>query len=279
MDRVERNGLGIAAAGHVALFAALSLGLFAAKNKLPAQADPIEVMFVDEVGLKSAAPQSTPEPPAPSEAPEVAPPTEAPPPSPAVAPPAKPAPAAPAPKPAPQPAVKPTPAAALPDMSERRRPDRLAGAMAAISAAARSERKPTGSRLGSNFLKGITPEKSEGRSRTPQASAVSAQAMAGLAAAIAAQVKPCYSIPAGGTDAERIVTVLRLRFNQDGSVATAPAVVEHNGVTEANQPYVRQMDDAAKRAVLRCAPLRLPPQLYAGGWEDIVFNFRPEAMD
>jgi hypothetical protein len=102
--------------------------------------------------------------------------------------------------------------------------------------------------------------------------------MAGLAAAIAAQVKPCYVVPAGGTDAQVIVTVLRLRFNPDGSVATPPAITEQSGVTAANQAYARQMGEAARRAVLRCSPLRLPADLYEGGWEDIEFVFNPRMM-
>ena len=52
MERVEKAGLGISLAGHVALVAALSLGLFAAKNKLPIESQPLDVQFVDEIGLK-----------------------------------------------------------------------------------------------------------------------------------------------------------------------------------------------------------------------------------
>ena len=138
--------------------------------------------------------------------------------------------------------------------------------------------KPRGSRLGPDFLKGISPEKSAGKATTPRAATVSAQAMAGLAAAIAAQVKPCYVVPAGGTDSGNIITVLRLRFNPDGSVSTAPRIAEQSGVTESNQAYARQIGEAARRAVLRCSPLRLPADLYKGGWEDIEFVFNPRLM-
>jgi hypothetical protein len=128
-------------------------------------------------------------------------------------------------------------------------------------------------------MKGVTPEKSQGKAQTPRAAVVDARSLAGLAAAIAAQVKPCYVVPAGGADAESIVTVLRLRFNRDGSVATPPVITDHGGVTGTNQSYMRQMDEAAKRAVLRCAPLHLPANLYEGGWEDIEFVFNPRLMN
>jgi hypothetical protein len=71
MDRAEAAGFGIAAAGHLALLAALSLG-FAASRLPPPRSDPIEVSFVDEVGLESTAPfRAAPpaSPPAPAAAP------------------------------------------------------------------------------------------------------------------------------------------------------------------------------------------------------------------
>lgn len=280
MDRIDRTGIGIAAAGHVALFAALSLGLFAAKNKLPLRADPIEVSFVENVGRTSAAPAPASEPAAPSVAPEIAAPQE-PAPAPAAAAPAAPAPAPPSPKAAPEPApipkpIKPTP---LPDLRDRRRPDRLEGAMSGIAAASKAERKATGARLGSDFLKGITAEKSEGKATAPRAAAVSAQAMASLGAALFRQFKPCYDLGAlGGTSAMSIQTVLRLRFRPDGTIAVAPATVEQNGVTGANAGYARQIEEAAKRAVQRCSPIRLPPSLYDGGWDDFELNFVPGQM-
>ena len=256
MDRAERTGLGIAAAGHILLFGALSLGLLTTSRPKPPMNDPMEVQLVDEIGLRSAMPTPAIEPPAPSEAPEIAKPDEALP---------EPAPPPPAPAPKPQPksaATRSTP----PDEQPRRRPDKPA------------TEKPRGSRLGPDFLKGISPEKGTGKATTPRAATVSAQALAGLAAAIAAQVKPCYVVPAGGTDASNIVTVLRLRFNPDGSVSTAPRISEQSGVTESNQAYARQIGEAARRAVLRCSPLRLPAELYEGGWEDIEFVFNPRLM-
>lgn len=71
IDRAEATGFGVAAAGHLALLAALSLG-FAATRLPTARNDPIEVSFVDEVGLESTAPlRAAPaaSPPAPAAAP------------------------------------------------------------------------------------------------------------------------------------------------------------------------------------------------------------------
>ncbi|WP_156679987.1 hypothetical protein [Sphingomonas profundi] len=360
MERAEKVGLGIATAGHVLLFAILSLGLVTRAKLPPLKNEPIDVVLVDAIGLRSAAPEATREPPAPSEAPTVAKPEEAvapaeAPPEPAPAPepappkptPPKPAPPKPAPpkptppkptppqpkpqpvekpRPAPKPAPKPaptrpaekpapakaapakpapakaTPAKPVPDKSarptkadvaaagdtrDRRRPDKPADAVGAPStkpakpAGGKPGDKPAkaaGSRLGPDFLKGIAPEKTAGKATKPAAAAVSAIAMQGLGAAIQRQVKPCYDLGSlGGTPAMSIVTTLRMKMNPDGSVANV-TVLEQTGINAGNQSYARQMGELARRAVLRCAPLKLPAELYEGGWEDIAPTFIPGQM-
>jgi outer membrane biosynthesis protein TonB len=116
MDRAEATGLGIAVAGHALLLAILSLGLATATKK-PLLSEPMEVTFVEEVGLKSAVTEVSTEAPAPSVAPVAGPPEEAAPaPEPVPAPP-EPAPAPPEPlppppkpaPPAPQPKIQPPP--------------------------------------------------------------------------------------------------------------------------------------------------------------------------
>jgi outer membrane biosynthesis protein TonB len=296
MERAERYGLGVAAAGHVALFVVLSLSLFSARIPKPPVADTMDVQLVDKVGLTSAAPKVATEAPAPSVAPEQGPPEEAAPPPPAPAPKPqpkpepkptppppkpepkpevkpepkpKPAPPKPAPKPAPEKPVKPTPV---------KEPPKKAGLtsdfLKDLPKDTPGKSKPKGSRLGSDFLKGLSPDKAPGKATAPRAAAVSAQSMAGLASLLLQQVKPCYNPPAGGTDAGQIATVLNLRMNKDGSVASVE-IGEQSGVNGQNQAYARQMADAARRAVLRCAPFKLPPEMYQGGWDDFGFRFRP----
>jgi len=115
-----------------------------------------------------------------------------------------------------------------------------------------------------------------GRAKAPRASAVSAVAMQGIAAAIKRQVQPCYELGSlAGTPAMSIVTVMRLRFARDGTVQGTPTVVEQTGVDGSNRAYQRQISEVGRRAVMRCSPLRLPTDLYEGGWEDIEFTFRP----
>ena len=265
IDKAERTGFGLAVAGHILLFAALSMGLAMRNAAVHLPQDAMDVELVGPIGLHSSLPQPATEAPAESQAPEQGKPSEADTPArEAVA----------KPEPVPTPRISDVPALKAEPVKRAALSDDF---IKDIRAAAAKERKATGKRLGPDFLKGISAEATNGKGAAPRA-AITGPQMAGLAAAIRAQVKPCYNVPLGGAGAERIVTSLRLRFNRDGSVIGTPAIVDHSGVTDENQGYLRQMDDAARRAVLRCSPLKLPLELYQGGWEDIIFDFRPEAM-
>jgi hypothetical protein len=275
MERADRAGLSVAVAGHVLLFAALSLSIAKRQPPVTPPAEVMDVQLTDEVGLRSAAPQPATEPPQEMKAPERGAPQEAPPPPPEAAPtPPTPAP----PKPVTQ--TAPTPAPAKPQ------PSRLNDILKDVRSTARSERagsdekakadRAAAARVGS-LLKGVIGA-SAGRGETARAS-ISGAAMNGLAAAIKRQVQPCYELGGlGGTPAMQIVTVLRLRYNPDGTVAGTPQIVEQTGTGPGNQAYARQIAEVARRAVLRCSPVRLPAELYEGGWDDLNFRFTPGQM-
>lgn len=293
IDRAERAGLGVALVGHVLLFAALSLSLFSTARLPPITQEPMDVILTDDIGLRSSVPEPAVEPPAPSVAPEVGAPEEpAPAPEPEPAPPApaptpKPTrsdvPAVPKPAPAPKPAEKPEPKKAE-DLTDRRRPDKATSrtrattpARSNTAAGTATAEKPRGSRLGQDFLKGIS-DAPAGKAQTPRA-AVSGQAMQGLAAALVRQFRPCYELGSlQGTPAMSIVTTLRLRYRKDGTVAGTPEVAEQTGVNESNRSYAQQMSEVSRRAVLRCSPVRLPAELYEGGWDNFNLRFVPNQL-
>jgi hypothetical protein len=279
MDRAERAGLGVALVGHAALLAALSLGLLNTARPKPPVRDTMDVMLVDKVALRSAAPTPATEAPQAADAPDKGPTEEA---APEPAP--QPAPPKPTPTPAPPPKPAPVPAKPTPPASAKPAPVKPAPAKPAEKAAPPAETKPVKGKpkalaLGSDFLKGIPAEKSAGKAQTPRAAVIDAQAAAGLQALIASQVKPCYTVPAGGSDTQIIVSRVHLRLKPDGSIGVTPEVVGNSGITPTNQPYVRQMNEAAVRAIQRCAPYKLPAELYEGGWENIIFTFRPSTMN
>lgn len=306
MDRADRNGLGAAVAGHALLLAALTIGISHRVPPVHPQPQVMDVQLVDTVGLQSAAPEPATEAPQEQVSPEAGPSEEAAPPEPTPVPePAppkpveKPTPAPPQPKPVPAPAPEPaktpkkpveakptpTPAKTPPKEPAKAAPRLSSDFLNDISKAAKSEAKgasagkgqrTAGSKLGPDFLKGIaSPAPGKG---TQARASISGAAMNGLAAAIKRQVQPCYDLGAlGGTPAMEITTVLRIRFNKDGSVASAQKV-EQTGITPANGRYAQQMAEVSRAAVLRCSPLHLPAELYEGGWEQIEMGFIPRQM-
>jgi hypothetical protein len=263
MQRAERTGLGISVAGHVAIFAALSLGLFAATKPMIPPTQPIDIQIVDKVGLTDTAPEPPKVEPAQSVAPVVGPPEEAKPMPPeptllvpvqreAVAPP-KPTPT---PKPAAKAASKPAEKPAPPNPTVKP-----------------SVAPARGSKLGSDFLKGVSDRPSVSTSQAPRVVSVGPAQQASLNAAILRQVQPCANrIVSPGPGAERIVTRLNLRMNLDGSFAATPTVVSQ-ATDEDNARYGTRVGELAKAAFVQCAPFELPAEMYEG-WKNIILRYK-----
>lgn len=307
MDRAEATGLGVSLAGHGAVLAALALGL-ASVSKPPLPTQPIEVSFVEDIGLVTAVTEPTTEAPAQSVAPDVGAPEEAAPlpveapappapePEPVPAPP-EPKPAPPTPKqtrPAPAPKEKATPAPkekaapaakqkAAPAPKEKTAPAKQAASKApptkAKAAGEGTAEKARGSRLGKDFLKGIGLDETPSRSQKATGAVMSAQAMTGIVAAIQRQIQPCADRQVNpGPGANRIQVKLNLKLNPDGSLAGRPRVVSTSGVDDENERYEKRVADLAIAAFTGCSPLRgLPAELYEtarGGWSNFNMNYK-----
>lgn len=95
-------------------------------------------------------------------------------------------------------------------------------------------------------------------------------------ATAAAQVRRCYRTPRVAHDALQIATRVHVRFAPDGTLAAVPAIVAQSGVTPANQAYAQPMGEAAVLSVIRCAPLKLPVEAYAAGWQEFDLTFSPK---
>lgn len=307
LSKQEGAGLAIAAAAHVGLLVALSLSPPGKTIKPPPQR--MEVTFSDEIAEQSTSPEPmaeaapdvapelgepAPEPvaepqpqpvPAPPQAqprpqpqpapappmpaprpqpkpkpvpPRPAPPKPAPPkPAPAKPAPAKPAPAKPSPaKPAPaKPATTP-PKSGSGDTSPRRRPDAPTG----------------GSRIGSDFLKGIPGSTKPGTAQSAPAATIGPEVRSSLAGAISRQIKPHWAAPQG-VDADKLVTILAWDLNPDGSLAGRPRVVDQQGITPANEAQAKRHAEQAIRAVQLAAPFDLPDTYYSGWKRVTAFRF------
>lgn len=255
MDRAEATGFGVAVAGHAALLGALSLG-FANAVQPPLTNPPIEVSFVDEVGLDSAAPVISAEEPA-AKLGEIEGPPEpaAPPPTPVVEP---------APAPTPQSRAQSPGTSAKPVQKPRPAPP----ATAKVQPAPKQTNRSTGRLTG--LLSGISDKQTDSRSTAPQATAVSAAARSSLAAEIKRQLKPHWKPPTGA-DSSKLRTELRIRLARNGSVS-AVEVIRTTGQTASNRPQVKLHQEQAVKAVRLAAPFKLPAEFYEA-WKDIATNF------
>ncbi|MEI5687930.1 cell envelope biogenesis protein TolA [Sphingomonas kyungheensis] len=253
------------------------------------------------------APEPEPAPPAPQ--PEPAPPKPTPPkPAPAKPAPAKPAPPKPAPKPAPapkpvpaklkprpaeapaKPAAKPAPAkparatpaapakSAAKPSSSAAKPAKPAAAKGSGSSESSKAARPRGSRLGDDFLAGLSSDPSPSKSTAPRAAKIDGRAMASIVQAIARQIQPCADRQVNpGPGANEIVTTLNLRLNEDGTLAATPRMVRQSGVTDENERYKQRVVDLGIAAFKGCAPLKLPSEYYStpsGGWNNINFQWK-----
>lgn len=233
LSREERIGLGVAAAAHVALVAALVLQVRDDPTPLPIP-ERMDVSLATDVSLESTAPDPAAEAQA-AVAPELAPETSPPEPT-------QPREEArPEPRPARTPVTRPT-SRPTQRAEPRATPTRPAG----------------GSRIGSDFLQGAGS--TEGDRGTP-AAAFGAAEQAALSQAINRQLKPHWSAPQG-VDAEKLVTVLSWELNPDGSLKGRPQVVSQSGITDSNRPQASLHAERAIRAVQLAAPFDLPDEFY-----------------
>ncbi|MEP6785818.1 MAG: cell envelope integrity protein TolA [Sphingomonadales bacterium] len=249
-DRAETTGLGVAVIGHALLFGVLSLGIAFAPKPVPPLTQPIDIQIVDKVGMTDTAPNPSQVEPAASVAPEVGPPVDA------ATPPAA---LAPTPTPLPRSTPAPAPTQAKPSPAK--------------PSPVKPTETPRGSRLGTDFLRGITDRQTASTAQSPRA-AIGGAEMASLVSAIRRQVQPCADrVNSPGPDSNRITTKLNIRLNPNGTLVAPPAVVSQTGVDDDNSRYAKRVGELAASAFVQCAPFELPPEMYEG-WKNINLNYK-----
>ena len=251
----ERTGLIVALALHLALLAVLVIRTFLPQPVVPVP-ERMTVSLAEDVGLSSTAPDAVPE----SRA--------------AVAPTLSDSPA-----PAPVPDIMEAPSQPVPERPVTRQVQSPVPTPARTASAPRREPreaprpKPAertgGSRIGTDFLAGRGDSTTISETRTP-ASQIGASAKASIGQAVSRQIKPHWS-PPSGPEVENIVTFVRFRLNEDGSLAGTPQVVRQTGINDTNRAQAQRHGEQAVRAVRLAAPFDLPPEYYEA-WKTITAN-------
>lgn len=264
LRREEAAGLVLALAAHAGLVAWLAL-------KPPAPAalplpERMTVTIADEVAERSTSPE-----PAAEAAPAIAP-VLAEEPAPAPQPQIAPQP----PKPQVQPQPAPKPVARVAPQPQPTRPalqQPATKAQPAPKASPQPSTKPAGgSRIGSDFLKGLAGGQTPGaKSNSPPAQDIGPAVRSALSGAITRQLRPKWSAPQGA-EADQLVTVLSWDMNPDGTLAGPPRVVSQAGITDANRAQAQLHAERAIRAVRTAAPFDLPADLYPA-WKRVA-SFR-----
>lgn len=256
LRREEKLGLGIAVALHVALVGALLVGSWRSPPKIP-PAQRMTVSLASDVSLNSSAPK-------PSKASQAAV-------APVLAPESAPLPA-PTSVPVPAP-VEPTVDRSPPKPAQIHAPaPKQTGAPEKHEKAAPpppADKKAGGSRLGPNFLKGISSD----QSASPSAPAASfgPDEAASLRDAVNRQLKPYWRAPEG-LDIDKLDTTLTWDLNPDGSLKGTPRLVSQTGKDALNQPQQERHVEQAIRAVELAAPFKLPAQYY-DHWKRLTWHF------
>ena len=276
-DRAARIALFVALIGHAALLLLLSLAWGKQAPREWPKPQSMDVSLVTDVAPEATTPPS-PEPPAPSVAPEEGLPQEAPPPAPAAVVKPEPVKPSPPPKPAAVAVVKPLPAPAKPAV----RPSRLTGLSRELAAGAKADAAPAkqrGRRLGDNFLAGLAPDAAATKASAAAPGKPGPFPAASIAQAIARQIQPCADrqVTTGMPGANRIASVLAIRLQPDGTLAATPRMVRQTGLDDENERYAQRVVDLGVAAFKGCSPFRLPAEYYStpsGGWNAINYTWK-----
>ncbi|WP_442581158.1 hypothetical protein ACSBOB_03895 [Mesorhizobium sp. ASY16-5R] len=125
--------------------------------------------------------------------------------------------------------------------------------------------------------------KGGGAKRSPSAAALGGEKATGGSKlsqsemdALRGQIGRCWNPPTGLADASGLRISIKMNLTQAGEVEGAPEIVAGGG----GSGIERIAAEAARRAVLRCAPYNLPSEKYAGGsgWNQVLVNFDPSEM-
>ncbi|WP_420434238.1 hypothetical protein [Hyphobacterium sp.] len=96
-----------------------------------------------------------------------------------------------------------------------------------------------------------------------------------LADSIRSQAQRCFRSSVDAPNPERLIVVVRVRLNRDGSLDGRPDVLNRQAIDASTNQYWRVARDRALSAIIDCSPYRLPAEHYSI-WRRIDVTFRQQ---
>lgn len=96
---------------------------------------------------------------------------------------------------------------------------------------------------------------------------------AGEQSGLVLAVQQCWSVPIGIQNAADLVVVLSVDLARNGGLKSSPKMIEPTVA----QGQIQQAFEAARRALIACAPYDLPPEKYET-WKTLEVVFNPKEM-
>lgn len=131
--------------------------------------------------------------------------------------------------------------------------------------------------LNSVLANSSAPQNAKAANRTTKGFGAQTAMNADLQDALRSMIRPCWSPQVGAPNAADLIVDFDISLNPDGSVAQAPQLAGQSAAMVASNAYTRAAADAAKRAIIECAPYKLPANQYAT-WRAFTFHFDPRQM-
>lgn len=91
-------------------------------------------------------------------------------------------------------------------------------------------------------------------------------------------IEKCWRPPAGAANPEELIVELKIFLNRDGTLASQPEVIRSGTSSFSSNTFTKAAENAAMRAVDKCAPYDLLPDDKYDRWRMVTMTFDPAKM-
>lgn len=96
--------------------------------------------------------------------------------------------------------------------------------------------------------------------------------------ALRQEMQKCWRPPTGAANPEELVVELRIFLSEDGSLVRAPRIEKSGTSTFGKNSFTMAAEEAARRAVVMCAPYDFLPSDKYDRWKEVTITFDPASM-